>query len=276
MLVEEAPSPGEPRGSFLAAVRGLPDNPLARREWRGLLRQSRDWRLWVGIRLPADARGWGMPSLALCCLLPYFLGFLLGVLHRVLPAQYGFLPPREMPDILAISFGLVGLYLSLITIALLAPALSRERERETWDALRSTITSPHEILVGLLVGRAGPVFATYLLVSLVWVATRSTYVPLFAPHAPFRLGYLALAVLLAELAAIGIAVAGISLAASAAHRSSGRAVLTSLTASLVLGGGVGAALWLLPQWLGLLMTIPVCLFIADRGYAGALRRLRHG
>src|SRR5262249_50059483 len=151
-----------PRGSMRRFLLGLADNPLARREWGGVVRQSRDWRLLVGPRGPPGARGWGPPAGPRCCILPLRLAFLRPRVRGWPPPPWGYLPAADMPDVLLMSFGLVGLYLCLIAVALMAPAIAREREKETWEILRATVASPREIVVGLLAGRLGPVLAGYL------------------------------------------------------------------------------------------------------------------
>lgn len=257
----------------MLSLKSLSENALAQREWRGLLHQSRDWRLWVGLRVPKDARGWGLPAVAWCCILPYALALMLRWVQGWLPRQYGYLPPAAMPDVLALSFGLVGLYLCLISAALMAPAITREREKETWETLRAAVGSPHEILVGLAAGRLGPVLAGYAAVAAFWWLTRPHYTPLFAHIAPFRLGPGELALLLVQMGALAAAAGAAALAASACLRTTGRAVLASTMVSLLLFGA-GALIWFgIPRLPGALLILVVAAAIGAASYRVALRAL---
>lgn len=256
--------------SFILSVRGLPDNPLTRREWRALAHQSRDWRLWLGLKIPKDARGWGLPAIAWCCILPYALAFALRMIQGWVPRQYGYLPPEQMPDVLALSFGLVGFYLCLISVALMAPAITREREKETWEALKTSVSSPTEIVLGIAAGRLGPVLVAYAAVGLFWLLARPHYAPLFAQYAPFRLDSLQLALLLAEGGALACACGALALAASTGVRSTGRAVLLAVWAVLGLGGLIAVPLMLLPSIPHPLIVFPVAIAATVGGYLLAL------
>lgn len=165
--------------AFLAALRTLPDNPILRREWRSLGRELGDWRIWLYLRQPRDARGWALRAVAWCALLPYALCAVLAASHSWL-RQYSSLPLQI--GVLQFSFVLVGFYLCLMSAGVMASGISRERERETWEALRTTASLSHELLLGLLVGRLVPLLVVFLAVGLVWSYTRSHYAPLLQPY----------------------------------------------------------------------------------------------
>jgi ABC-type Na+ efflux pump permease subunit len=233
--MSDAASPAPGPGGFWRAVRDLPQNPLAQREWRGLLHQSRDWRLWVGLRIPKDARGWGVPAVVWFSLAPYIV---LGALHlanRVAPGTFRYPPEPGIPhiDALALCMVLLCVYIALLGVALMAPTLTRERERETWESLRTTIASPHDIVLGLLAGRLGPVLAAHLLVGLVWVLLRPHYAPQLQSVAPFTLDQPQIALLVWLGAAATLALSTVAAAASAHCRSTAMALVLAAAATFV-------------------------------------------
>lgn len=260
---------------FWSALRELRDNPLAVREWRGLAHQARDWRLWVGLRIPRDARGWGVPAIAWFFLAPYVVWGSLTAGRRVAPAYFTFAPTPGVPeiDILALCFALLAIYPGVVAAALMASAVSRERENETWDTLRSTVASPHDILLGLLAGRLGPVLLCYGVVGLVWVLARPHYAPLMASFVPFSWSGPRLAGVVGVSLALALAVGVVSIAASVRMRRSGTATVLSASAVLLLGAPAVAAIVMLPHPAG--MTAPLLLAapVAWAGYVVALRGL---
>jgi len=215
-----------------AALLSLRDNPIASREWRGLVHQSRDWRLWVGLRIPKDARGWGLPAVAWFCIVPYVLWAALASLYRFTGISMRGLP-SEFPDLLFLCFAICSVYACMIAVALMAPAVTRERERETWETLRATVTSRDEIALGLLVGRLGPVLLALAATWLFWALARPHYAPLLQPYAPFRLNLPQIALVAAENVAVTLALGTMALAMSARFRTSGMAIVASAAGALV-------------------------------------------
>ncbi len=214
---------------FLKALQGLPENPLARREWRGLQHQARDWRLWLGFRLPKDARGWGLPAILWFCIAPYVVWGALSIGHRVSPELFRYPPAPGIPyvDIVALCLVLLGVYTSLISIAVMAPAITRERERETWEAVRVSVSSPHEILLGLLAGRVGPILLAHFAAGLFWVLARPHYAPLLQPLSPITLDQPAIALLVWETGVAALAFGCMATAFSVYSRTTGLALVLS-------------------------------------------------
>lgn len=237
-------------GGFLRALLGLPHNPLALREWRGLAHQARDWRLWLGLRIPKDARGWGVPAIVWFALAPYIVLGALRLANRISPGTFQHPPQPGLPqvDALGLCMGLLSLYGALIAIGLMAPVITRERERETWESLRSTTTTGHEIVLGLVAGRLGPILAALAAVGLAWILLRPHYAPLFQPLAPFTLDARQVGLLVLLSCAVCLALGLLATATSACCRSTGMAVVAATAGALVLGAlGVVAALSPLPD-----------------------------
>lgn len=230
--------------AFLAALRTLPDNPFARREWRSLRHELRDWRVWLYLRQPRDARGWALRAVAWCSLLPYALWAALAVFHPW--AVHNALLPLRF-EVLPLCFLLVGLYLALLSATIMANCIVRERERDTWEALRSTGASHHELLLGLLAGRLAPLLAGFLVVGMVWTYTRPHYAPLLQPDLMVRMSGPQTALLVWELAFVAAGAGSLSLAASAWCRRSGTANAAAAVDVLLLIGGLLGALLALPQ-----------------------------
>jgi len=226
------------RGGFARALRDLPRNPLALREWRALGHQARDWRLWLGLRVPKDARGWGVPAIVWFALAPYIVIGALHLANRISPGTFRYPPDPGIPsiDALALCMGLLTIYVALIAVGLMAPAITRERERDTWESLRATTASAHDIVLGLLAGRLGPVIAALVAVGAAWVTLRPHYAPLLQPLAPFTLdaGRTALLVSLAAAAAVGLGT--LATAASARCRATPTALVVASTGILALAG----------------------------------------
>jgi hypothetical protein len=260
---------------FRAALRGLPENPLVRREWSGLVRQMRDWRLWCGFRLPRDARGWGLPAVAWCALLPYGIWVTLRLLIPYIERRFpGYaVPSSELLDVMSISVLLLGLYVSVLAAALMAPAVTRERERETWEGLRSALASPHEIVLGLLVGRLGPLLASFLAVGLFWTLARPHYTPLLQPYGPFRLDAPQLAAAVWVIAAVAAAWGALATVVSASCRSSAQAVVLSIFAGAAFVGVVGLLAAGVPERARPGAVLLLSLGTAIAAYTLAVRRL---
>lgn len=227
---------------FLEALRRLPDNPILRREWRSLAHELRDWRVWLYLRQPRDARGWAVRALAWCALLPYALWAALARLPAGLLAAVG----RGYVDLLLLCYALVGLYLCLLAAAVMAGSIVRERERETWEALRTTGTSCHELLLGLLCGRLLPVFVIYLAAGMVWSYARPHYAPLLQRYAPVFASGPQIALLVWEWALLGAGAGTLALAISAHARRMAPANAWSAAGVIVWVTGLLALLVILP------------------------------
>jgi len=173
-------------GGFWNAVRLLGDNPLAYREWRGLCAQMRDWRLWVGLRVPRDGRGWGLPAVALFILAPYILWLLLLPMSRF--DSHSARQAGYYLNVLGLIAVASGLYLVLICVHLCAAGFQRERERETWPLLALTTLTNDELLLGFAVGRMGPVVLGGALAGGTLALLRPNYAALLADLAPVTLG----------------------------------------------------------------------------------------
>lgn len=210
----------------------------------------------MGLRVPKDTRGWGVPAIVWFCLAPYFaLGALL-VGRRVYPPAFELTPTPGIPyiDVLALCYTLLGVYVVLISIAIMAPAITRERERETWESLRITVSSRHEILLGLVYGRLAPILAAHLLAGALWVLLRPHYAPLFQRLSPFTLDSGRLALLVGEVFVAALAAGLMATACSVYSKSTGVAVVlsaagfllsTAISIFLVLAAPVSAPLALL-------------------------------
>ncbi len=266
-----APAPAVPERT----VWPLAENPLARREWRALAHQARDWRLWLGLRVPKDARGWGVPAVAWFFLAPYVVLAALATGHRFAPEYFTFrdLSPYPVIDVLALCLAMLGIYVCMIAVALMAPVLTRERERETWESLRTTITAPREILMGLLAGRLGPVLLAYLGVGAFWVLARPHYAPLLQRYAPFLLDGPQIGLLVLQSALFALAAGTVATAASAWCRTSGVAITASVVGFLALAV-LHVLAFLLVPWPARLLAPPLVSLIATAAaYRTALARL---
>jgi hypothetical protein len=253
------------------ALRHLPENAVARKEWRALGHQARDWRLWVGLRLPKDARGWGVPAVIWFVLAPYVIAGALRVGYHFSPQTFTPVPGFEV-DILALCFVLLGVYVCLMAIALMAPTISRERERETWEALRTTVASGHEILIGFIAGRLFPVLAAFMVAGLVWVLTRSHYAPMLQPFAAVRLDHPQIALLVWETLGVSLTLGLVALAASVQFRKTGTAIVVSAFAMFLLAGAL-VALVIVTRLPGPLLVLLLCLTVSLSAYVVALRGL---
>lgn len=179
----ESPEPVQPsRDGFWRAVLRLRENPLVQREWRGLCLQMRDWRLWAGLRVPRDARGWGVPAIAWFILGPYILWATLSPIRRLSPADFS--EVARSIDTFSIVVGMLALYLLLVSAQLCGMGFLRERRAATWDLLRLSPLSNDDLLLGLVVGRLAPVLASGSLVGLGYALLRPHYANLLQDLAP--------------------------------------------------------------------------------------------
>ncbi len=265
-----------PRTSLLSALAELPENAIARREWRALGHQSRDWRLWLGLRLPKDARGWGLPAIVWCAVIPYALWGIARIAIPWVEKQVGPLSTAQalgIPDALMLCCSLVGLYLALISVALMATAVTREREQETWESLRTTAASSDDILLGLLAGRLGPPLLGFLLVGVFWVATLGHTTELLSRYLPTRMDGPALGWLVLESVLMALSLGLVATAISTRCRRSGVAVVASTGASiLLLLGAFGT--YAVQGFTGApILVLVLCAVVSGAAYAIARREL---
>jgi len=256
---------------FPGALAGIAENPVARREWRGLAHELGDWRVWLYLRQPRQARGWAVRALLGCALLPYALWATLATLHPW-ASRNGLAPLRI--DVLPLGFLLVGLYLCLASGAVMALSIARERERETWETLRTTTASAHELLLGLLFGRLTPLLAGFLIVGMVWSYARPHYAPLLRPYMVVRLSGQQIALLVWELAFVAAGAGSLSLAASAWCRKSGTANAVAAADVLLLIAGLLGAVMGLPRVEGAVILLAGSGTAILAGYLSALYSLQ--
>jgi hypothetical protein len=225
--------------AFLAALRALPDNPILRREWRSLGRELGDWRIWLYLRQPRDARGWALRALLWCSLMPYGVWAVLEALRQ------WFLPWYARPwhfSPLMLGFALVGLYLSLMCAVVMASSIAQERERDTWELLRITSATGHVLLVGLLFGRLAPLPLGFLLVGLIWDLTRAHYAALVVPLSPMLFGHLEIARVVGTLGLLAVGAGILSMGISAWCRSARTSGVLSVGGVVLWVGGLFWAL----------------------------------
>jgi len=270
----EAPAALRRETGFFEALLRLPENPLAIREWRALRHQARDWRLWLGLRIPKDARGWGVPAIAWFFLAPYIVWGALTLGRRAAPAYFTFTPVAGLPsiDILGLCFTMLAAYPALVAAALMSSAISAERERESLDDLRAAMGSPHDLLLGLLAGRVGPVLLSFTIIGALWVVARPHYAPLLQSFTPFTWSAPQLALAVAASLALTVATGTIAAAASTRLRRSGQAMLAGFAAAAVLTMMVSAALLVKPGG-GAAAVIVGVLPVIGAAYVVALRGL---
>jgi len=255
---------------FLAALRGLPDNPVARRELRGLSRQLADWRFWCYLQGPRGATAWAVRAVGWCAPAPYLFWAFFAVC-RLFWRRLSI----ELADsnLLGVGFLLVGVSVAVIAAAIMSPSLASEREKETWGALRTALSSRHEILLGLLAGRVAPIIAAFLAAGMFWTWARPHYAPGLHPYTPGLLSDGEIALLVWLALAVAAAAGMLGLAASAWCRSSSRSA--AVTAGLV--GALLAAPVLVTGWLphvhGAVITVLCALTAAVAGYVVAYRGL---
>lgn len=219
----------------------------------------------MGLRLPKDARGWGMPAILWFCLAPYIVLGALSTGARFFPEVFLYAEHPGIPvfDILALCQVLLGIYVAMISMVVMAPAITRERERETWETLRVSVSSPHEILLGLLVGRVGPILGSQLIAGLLWVLLRPHYAPLLQPYSPFRLEAPALALLVWEILIGSLSLACLATAFSVYCRTTGLALVLSASGFLLWAGLLIAGILVAP------LPGPLFFLLWSLGTAGA-------
>lgn len=229
----------------------------------------------MGLRIPKDARGWGVPAIAWFGLAPYFALGALMIGRRIYPVAFDLTPTPGIPyvDVLALCYVLLGVYVVLISIAIMAPAVTRERERETWESLRLSVSSPHEILLGLLCGRLGPILAAHLATGLLWVLLRPHYAPLFQGLSPFTLDAPTLALLVWEVFLAALAAGLMATAFSVYSKTTGLALVLS-AGGLLVSAAVSILLVLFGPLSGPVALLAWNLLLAAVSYALAVRGLR--
>jgi ABC-type Na+ efflux pump permease subunit len=156
---------------------GLSENPLILREQRVWRRRMRDWRLWLGLRVPRGAREWGLPAVVWFALAPYVIWASVVLLRRVAPG----LPAADNVVIFEIVVFALMLYACLVIAVSTAAAVAGERQQATWESILATPLSGAELVVGNLLARAGPTLGGVLLAILVWAVARPHYATLLEP-----------------------------------------------------------------------------------------------
>jgi ABC-type transport system involved in multi-copper enzyme maturation permease subunit len=141
-----------PRGPAIEASL----NPIVAREWRGFLPRLRDWRLWIGLRLPRQPREWGLPAISWYVLAPYVQWVLLLILFRIDPWMKAFITPG---GIFGIFIAGLGWYACGVAAAIGAATITRERERGTWEQLAVTPMTRWDLVRGYWLAGALPLAA---------------------------------------------------------------------------------------------------------------------
>jgi hypothetical protein len=162
--------------------RAVWENPIVRRELRGFGHRLRDWRLWIGLRLPREPREWGLPAITWFALAPYIQWVLLLALRRLSPSLKQYVDPGAIFEIFL--FGL-GLYACAVATVIGATAVTREREHRTWEQVAITPMTTVELLLGYWLSRAIPLGLGALVSLLTWVLLYPHYVSLLAQMGPF-------------------------------------------------------------------------------------------
>src|SRR5207249_3268427 len=115
--------------------------------------------------------------------------------------------------VFGIVVSLLVLYTCLIVAMSTAAAVVGERQQATWESLLAAPLTGAEIVLGYLLGRAGPVLCGVLVAIGAWAATEPHYSMLFEPvgglsisPGEFFLFGIAMSVRLLTLGAVGIAI----------------------------------------------------------------------
>ena len=269
MATEKRSPPG-----FWEAFFTLRENPIAAREWRSLRKSLRDLRLWLGLRIPRDSREWGVPVIAWTALVPYVTWGMMLITRRLDPEFVADLP-RLRIDITAGCFLLFCGYSVLMSAVIMASAVTRERERETWDLLRSAALGRHEVLTGLIGGLLGPILAAQAIVGAVWLVTRPHYRALLreiAPvfFSPMQVAEIVIATLFASLA-LGVVALAFSTVSSRSRVSVALSVTAAVSLPLII------AFWyqmMAERLAGAIEIVGLCCGITGIAYYVAYRRLK--
>jgi hypothetical protein len=219
--------------------RAVWENPIVRRELRGFGHRLRDWRLWVGLRLPREPREWGLPAITWFALAPYIQWVLLLGLRRFNPSLREYVDPGAIFGIFL--FGL-GLYTCIVATVIGATAITREREQATWEQVAITPMTTVELLLGYWLSRVIPLGLGSLVSLLTWVLLYPHYMSLLERLGPFDFSQTYLLAyglyLLVEL----LFLSALGLMFSTFCRSSAAAATLALTGAVVIG--LFASIWL--------------------------------
>src|SRR5262249_28223443 len=148
-----------------AVTRAIWENPIVRRELHGFGHRLRDWRLWVGLRLPREPREWGLPAIAWFALAPYILWVLLLVLGRVDPSLKQYADPGTVFEVFLLG---LGTYACAVATVIGATTVTREREQATWEQVTVTPMTASELVLGYWLARALPLAIGVLVSLLTW------------------------------------------------------------------------------------------------------------
>ncbi|MCC2669155.1 MAG: hypothetical protein K0Q72_1626 [Armatimonadetes bacterium] len=249
---------------FLAALRTLPQNPLLQREWRAFVHDLRAGPLF---RRPRTVRAWVIPAVASGAVLPYGVWLLVTLAYQAAPVAASLL--RELDTLGAFQVW-SGVLQSLLALLLVAPTIAGERERRTWEGLRTAGLSSHELLLGSLVGRLGPLLAGSLVCGLLWMALRSHYAPLLQPYSPYTMHWIEVGVLATDIAAVILGSGFLALAASTWSDNTRAALIAALVAWLALLLAISGVLGLFSGVAGGQLILRCCLLASLCGYLVAL------
>jgi ABC-type transport system involved in multi-copper enzyme maturation permease subunit len=165
-------------------TRAVWENPIVRRELHGFGHRLRDWRLWIGLRLPREPREWGLPAITWFALAPYIQWVLLLALGRFSPSLLQYAGPG---DIFALFLLGLGFYACAVATVIGATTITREREQVTWEQVAVTPMTTAELVLGYWLARALPLVLGVLVSLSVWVLLYPHYMPLLERFGPVDL-----------------------------------------------------------------------------------------
>jgi ABC-2 family transporter protein len=163
-------------------TRAIWENPIVRRELHGFGHRLRDWRLWVGIRLPREPREWGLPAITWFALAPYIQWVLLLALERFNPSLMRYADPGTIFGVFVLG---LGFYACAVAVVIGATTVTREREQATWEQVAVTPMTTAELVLGYWISRALPLGLGVLVSLSTWVLLYPHYMPLLERLGPF-------------------------------------------------------------------------------------------
>jgi ABC-type transport system involved in multi-copper enzyme maturation permease subunit len=164
------------------------DNAIVRRELRGLRYRLRDWRLWVGTRLPGEAREWGLPALTWFSIHPYACWVLLTLMERIEPRNAQLLRSFGV-DLFEIILIALVFYTCAISVVIGATTITRERERQTWEQVLATPLTNWELVLGYWLARCLPLMIGAAVATLAWGVLYPHYSRLLTPLGAFSMSW---------------------------------------------------------------------------------------
>jgi ABC-2 family transporter protein len=155
--------------------RAVWENPIVRRELHGFGHRLRDWRLWIGLRLPREPREWGLPAITWFALAPYIQWVLLVALGRFSPSLLQYADPGTIFEFFLLG---LGTYACAVATVIGATTVTHERELATWEQVAVTPMTTAELVLGYWLSRALPLGLGVVMSLLVWVVLYPHYMPL--------------------------------------------------------------------------------------------------